>query len=759
MLVDFSAFLNSRNVTHFVVAGTLIGAVRDQDIIPYTADIDMLIPREGWERAKEVNFIKGRKRSYYFMQDPQESHCARLCAVWEGLPVNRASFTNHFDWDTDQLGADIQYYMDIYDEGMDFATHLKHLHYPLSTVKIRNHTFPAPGEKELWVEAKYGSAWRTPDHQTHGQNIYPTLQEAERWSKSMLMLRKARTDAVLGHRLLERATVDIKTGHVVVDESAAEVSVPDVEPKQVTIEGLRISSEGNVTNGSVIILPPDTNEGQITHYSLRWATERVKGWDLELESIGDAVAKVPRCSSGGDPFKACARHGLPLYAALPLNVRIPAEATHLVVIAANEAGVSSRKKGAALINDVPGSDAMFSRRSMLGIFGGIAPDSPKLAACVRGAAALLDHDKAHRGDSSTSNAPELLTKNSMEDRVVSLMVRKTPADMRAALRVLSDWLQPVMSMLERCSRHELAAKAAHDSLVRAAARLSAPKEFNYEPGKALDIDGMTIFLGINHAIGELRKDNPSSFGMALGELLKPLGVAPAEKVFETPEDQHYRVAAVEDGLATEPRAKPNSLHQLGSSIKYLLISVKTTHDAHVALMQHEVKPGLVPDNTSALYEFLIGGSLNRLCALRFGKGGKNEVEAHLENILDAEKFRDFWMSVDTSTGRVALGRGHNISSNVIFNMTDAPPGVRGTPISFAVMTPASFGAWRFPQVEQDKVAETSQQSTTRGSTKEPTSGTPTNDPAPIGKASRHASESSSSARFKLHARPSFRRPP
>lgn len=719
MLSDFSDFLTSRNVTHFLVAGTLLGAIRDKDIIPFTSDIDILIPREGWERAKEINFIKGRKRSYYFMADPQEHHCARLCAVWEGLPVNRHSFSSEFEWDTEKLGADIQYYMDIYDEGMDFATKMKHLHYPLSTVIIRNRTFPAPHEQELWVEAKYGSSWRTPDNQAHGGRVpYPTLDEAKTWSESMLMLRKARTDAVLGHRLLERATVDHKTGHIEVQDAGQEMQAPDVEAKRVTVEGLRVSAEGNVTNGSVVIFPPDAHEGQITNYILYWAAERVQGWDLTLEQLGKKIMSVSRCSTGGDPFKACAQRGVPLHAPLPLNVQVPSAATHLVVASANEAGSGTKSQSAALADAIPGgSDAMFTRRSMLGILGGLASDSPALASCVAGTAAIIRYGTStsagmtssiapqleagwRQGESETKEestpapAPILLLKSKLEDQVVAKMLKKTPDDMQAALRVLADWLQPVEAMLKTCN--EKAAKGAHDSLVRALGHIRAPKKFNYQPGKALDIDDTSIFLGINHAIGELRKDKPAQFGSALGEFLKPLGVAPAEKFYETKEDQHWQVPS------SEYVCEHGGLHALGST-KYFAVSVKAAHDAHIALFSQEVSPGVVPDNTSVLYEFVIGSSLNKLCAIRFSKSGKNEAEVDVDDALDGNQFRDFWVSADTKTGRVAIGRGQNISANLILNMTDAPPGVRGTALGFAVMTPATFGSWRFPEAEQDAI--------------------------------------------------------
>jgi len=376
---------------------------------------------------------------------------------------------------------------------------------------------------------------------------------------------------------------------------------------------------------------------------------------------------------------------LALHAPVPLNIMVPVEATHLVVVSANEAGSSSKSQSAGLADGRPGgSDALFTRRTELGFLGGLASDSPALASCVAGT--TLAAFAAMTTDASSAGAPGLLLKNRFEERIVSLMLKHTSLDMQAALRALVEWLSPVVSMLKACSKREKAAKVAHASLVRALRHLNAPKDFNYQPGKALDIDGTTIFLGINHAIAELRHDKPAQFGAALGEFLKPLGVAPAEKSFDTKEERHYH--APETAHASEHTgsayhlSERAGLHTLDKNTKYLVVSIKAAHDAHIAFFPQELSPGLVPENASVLYEFVIGSSLNRQAAIRFGKSGKNEAEAHLENALDAGQFRDFWISTDTSTGRVALGRGRNISEDVIVNMTDTPPGVRGVPASF-----------------------------------------------------------------------------
>lgn len=98
------------------------------------------------------------------------------------------------------------------------------------------------------MEARYGPSWRTPDHQAvvfwelsscfeaafEARELaekYPTLEEAKTWSANMLLLRAAQQDVLTGcagflseryfeafrrYRLLERASVDYKTGDIVV---------------------------------------------------------------------------------------------------------------------------------------------------------------------------------------------------------------------------------------------------------------------------------------------------------------------------------------------------------------------------------------------------------------------------------------------------------------------------------------------------------------------------------------------------------------
>merc|ERR1719491_2426295 len=145
--------------------------------------------------------------------------------------------------------------------------------------------------------------------------------------------------------------------------------------------------------------------------------------------------------------------------------------------------------------------------------------------------------------------------------------------------------------------------------------------------------------------------------MELGKLLVPLSVPPAEKAFETQEDLHYHCPGTEhmsehSGLRT--LSSPGTLGGLSTGVKYFVVSVKAQQEARIALFRDKAKAGVVPDNTSVLYEFVIGASESfGSCYIQFGRSGDIEAEGHVENALDAGKFQDFWVSADPATGRVA----------------------------------------------------------------------------------------------------------
>lgn len=504
MLVDFTDWLVAHNITYHITAGTLLGAVRDNDIIPYTSDADIVIPKEFWDKVKEINKEEGVEKSYSFMQDPQEGNCGRVCPVWKGLPVNSVSFEQHFDWDTEKEGGDVSYYMDVYSEQMDFVIALDNLNYPLSNVTIRNHTFKAPREPELWCEASYGSGWRIPDHRAHGGEPgkeYPSLQDARHWSEGALILRKARKDAALAHRLLERATVDHSSGKVMVDPVGAKPA-EYVHVRSLALPGFSIGEGGKVLAGEITFLPPDPGETEVTHYTLYWLVEKLHGWTPALERLGSAIMEIPRCAAGEDPFQACGKNGQPRRAALPRNATAPLEATHFGVACRNEAGESSNVVEVPLPGsgmDQDSSAVTFSRRVSFGVLGAIDSTATDAATCVPGREALVRHEEL--------------------EGLVNQMLKKTSADMQAGFHRLGLWLGPLATALRNCK-----SPAAGPLLVKFNTSLQhfiSPASFVYTPMKALDIDNQTVFLGINIAIGAMKKEDFSKFGTAVGDMLRP----------------------------------------------------------------------------------------------------------------------------------------------------------------------------------------------------------------------------------------------
>jgi hypothetical protein len=523
LLVDFTRFLSGHNITYFITAGTLLGAVRNNDIIAYTSDLDIVIPKESWERVKEINKVEGVAKSYSFLEDPEEHNCGRVCAVWASQPVNRVSQTKHFDWDTEKEGSDIPYYMDVYAEQMDFVVALEHLNYPVSNVTIRNHTFYAPREPEIWLEASYGAEWRVPDNRAHGGNPgkeYPSLEEAKVWSQAMLSLRAARKDITTGYRLLERATVDHKTGKVTVNAVGSKPG-DEVKVRSLSLENFLQAQNGSILSGSVVFVPPESGEAEVTHYVLFWLAESMNGWTRELVKVGEEIASMSRCAlaigdtasaNGGnvsDPFKSCAggQASQTRRVPLPLPSMPAANVTHLGVVCRNEAGESSS------IVEVPllaldagenGASVVFSRQATLSILQGLDSEAASAAVCVPKRRTLL--------------SKEVL------DQIVKQVLLKTKSDMKEALRRLALWLGPLVTALERCedSSASASARTLHTKINASLQHLASPQKFAYTPGQVLDLDGTSIFLNINAALGALFKQNVGQFGLSLGEILKSL---------------------------------------------------------------------------------------------------------------------------------------------------------------------------------------------------------------------------------------------
>ena len=61
ILVDFKKYCEEHNLSFFLSNGTLLGAVKYQGFIPWDDDIDVILPREDYERFIS-EFVSDGKR-------------------------------------------------------------------------------------------------------------------------------------------------------------------------------------------------------------------------------------------------------------------------------------------------------------------------------------------------------------------------------------------------------------------------------------------------------------------------------------------------------------------------------------------------------------------------------------------------------------------------------------------------------------------------------------------------------------------------
>lgn len=116
LLKTFDVFCKKNNIRYFLAYGTLLGAIRYKKFIPWDDDVDVLIPREDYQRM--ITLFKDNDQYHLFAYDKDEKYrypFAKLCNM------TTRKVENGYDNGV-ELGVDIDLFpLDAWDDDLDKA--------------------------------------------------------------------------------------------------------------------------------------------------------------------------------------------------------------------------------------------------------------------------------------------------------------------------------------------------------------------------------------------------------------------------------------------------------------------------------------------------------------------------------------------------------------------------------------------------------------------------------------------------------------
>jgi len=190
ILYAIDQFAAERGLMYQIGFGTLLGAYRDQHIIPWTADVDVIVEPGTLDVLTEISSWNPRYYAWIEL-----ANVARLCIVdYESAGTK--------EWDNASWAAVEAVYADIYVPRHNQVNGIPKTSFPgavprcmfntedmygpsaltdklnnasFTQLQIGRHTYPGPAKPEKLIEQTYGKNWRTPPDPSavnamHGNN-------------------------------------------------------------------------------------------------------------------------------------------------------------------------------------------------------------------------------------------------------------------------------------------------------------------------------------------------------------------------------------------------------------------------------------------------------------------------------------------------------------------------------------------------------------------------------------------------------------
>ncbi len=155
MLSDSFKILNESDIHYWLDWGSLLGIIRDGDLIPYDSDIDLGIFLEdidNYYKLKEKFEIKGYsfhnidKFSLSLSLKVKPVHCIPYLDVWTWRVEGNKAILNNSN---KEIFCDVSYYKE------------------LRTVDWEGFKVKVPKDTENYLSMRYGDDWRTPIRNFH----------------------------------------------------------------------------------------------------------------------------------------------------------------------------------------------------------------------------------------------------------------------------------------------------------------------------------------------------------------------------------------------------------------------------------------------------------------------------------------------------------------------------------------------------------------------------------------------------------------